>query len=141
VILVIDASVALKWFLDEEGSAQAAALPTRGDTLIAPDLIVPEVCNAAWKIVRRGLMHPEQQAAAVTRLPEILDVLVPTAPLAPRAAALSLLLDHPAYDCFYLALAEQRGATLITADRRLIQRLADTAWNQLVADLYTLPAE
>ena len=100
MIVVIDASVALKWFVNEDGSKEAEALLTRGDILIAPDLIMPEVCNAAWKMVRRGMMHQTQQIAAVTRLPSILDELVPTAPLAPRAAALSRLLDHPAYDCF-----------------------------------------
>ncbi|MGD0430583.1 MAG: type II toxin-antitoxin system VapC family toxin [Acetobacteraceae bacterium] len=96
---------------------------------------MPEVCNATWKLPRRGMMHSAQQIAAVTRLPMILDELVPTGPLAPRAAALSSLLDHPAYDCFYLALGEQRGGTLISADRRLIQRVAGTVWSAMVTDL------
>jgi predicted nucleic acid-binding protein len=107
----------------------------RGDVLIAPDLIIPEVCNAAWKGVRRGMMLASQQANAATRLPAILDELVPSAQLAPRAATLALQLDHAAYDCFYLALAEQRSGILISADRRLIQRLANTMWSGLAADL------
>lgn len=45
----------------------------------------------------------------------------PLRPLAPRAAALARELDHPVYDCFYLALAEAEGAALITADRRLVE--------------------
>jgi predicted nucleic acid-binding protein len=139
VIVVVDASVALKWFIDEDGSREAARLLAGGDGLIAPDLIMPEVCNATWKMVRRGIMREVQQIAAVTRIPSILDELVSTAGLAPRAAALSTLLDHPAYDCFYLALAEQRGTTLISADRRLTRRVADTIWGQMVTDLRTLP--
>ena len=135
MILVIDASVALKWFVNEEGSAEAASLLTRGDSLIAPDLIMPEVCNATWKMVRRDMMHPTQQIAAVTRLPSILDELVPTAALALRAVALSTLLNHPAYDCFYLALVEQRSGTFVSADRRLIQRVANTMWAAMVTDL------
>ena len=135
MIVVIDASVALKWFVEEDGSKAAETLLTRGDILIAPDLIMPEVCNATWKMVQRGLMHHTQQIAALTRLPSILDELVPTAALAPRAAALSRQLDHPAYDCFYLALGEQRDGTLISADRRLVQRVADTIWGGMVTDL------
>ena len=81
------------------------------------------------------MMHQTQQIAAVTRLPSILDELVPTAPLAPRAAALSRLLDHPAYDCFYLALGEQRDGTVISADRRLVLRVADTIWADMVTEL------
>jgi predicted nucleic acid-binding protein len=83
------------------------------------------------------MMRGTQQIAAVTWLPSILDELAPTGPLAPRAMAISAFLDHPAYDCFYLALAEQRGGTLISADRRLIQRVADTMWMEMVTDLRT----
>jgi predicted nucleic acid-binding protein len=134
VILVVDASVALKWFIDEDGSREAAALIASGDSLIAPDLIMPEICNAVWKLARRGAMHEAQKIAVVTRLPSILAELAPTGPLAPRALALSALLDHPAYDCFYLALAEQRNARLVSADRRLIARVAETTWRDLVMD-------
>jgi predicted nucleic acid-binding protein len=140
VIRVVDALVALKWFIEEDGSAQATGLLRSGDALIAPDLIVPEVCNAAWKALRVGLIHPSQQSAIAARLPSILDELAPTAPLAPRASALAQTLDHPAYGCFYLALAEQQAATLVTADRRLLGRLKGTIWEGLVTDLRGLPA-
>ncbi|MGE0226718.1 MAG: type II toxin-antitoxin system VapC family toxin [Acetobacteraceae bacterium] len=139
MIRVVDASVALKWFIEEDGTAQAVALLRSGDTLIAPDLIVPEVCNAAWKALRAGLIHPSQQSAIAARLPSALDSLVPTGSLAPRASALAQMLDHPAYDCFYLALAEQQAATLVTADRRLLGRLKDTMWAGLAEDLRTRP--
>jgi predicted nucleic acid-binding protein len=46
VIIVVDAGIALKWFIEEEGTAQAAALLIGQDMLIAPDLIVAEVANA-----------------------------------------------------------------------------------------------
>ncbi len=42
------------------------------------------------------------------------------------------------YDCFYLALAEQRGGVLVSADKRLLRRVADTAWAGLATDLYAL---
>lgn len=141
MILVVDASVALKWFVDEDGSKAASALLTRGDPLIAPDLIMAEICNGTWKLVRRGMMTPTQQFDAVTRLPLTLDELAPTGRLAPRAVALATLLDHPAYDCFYLALAEQRGGILVSADRRLIRRLVGTMWEHIVAEPRTLVVE
>jgi predicted nucleic acid-binding protein len=49
--------------------------------------------------------------------------LRPTASLAPRALELALNLDHPVYDCFYLALAEAETAQMVTADRHLERRL------------------
>jgi predicted nucleic acid-binding protein len=141
VILVVDASVAVKWLHDEAGSPEAGALLVSGDTLIAPDLIVPEVCNVIWKMARRGMMSRAQQMVAVMRLTTILDELAPTGPLATRAVAISSLLDHPASDCFYLALAEQRGGIVVSADRRLIQRVSGTPWKDLVTDPGALPSE
>jgi predicted nucleic acid-binding protein len=55
VSLVVDASVALKWFLTEEPQdAQALAIVQDGTTLIAPDFLIAEVCNAAWRSARLG---------------------------------------------------------------------------------------
>lgn len=132
---VVDASVALKWFVEEDGSPQAAELLARGEQLIAPDLIIAEACNAAWKAVRAGFMLAEQHDRLAARLPSVLDELVPSASLAARASVIARILDHPVYDCFYLALAEQRVARLVTADRRLLRRLAGTDWTDVVADL------
>lgn len=137
---VIDASVALKWFIEEGGSEQAAALVAGSELLIAPDLIIAEVCNAAWKAVRAGTMLPAQQDYAATRLPAVLDELVPLSSLAERAAEMSRILDHPAYDCFYLALAERRDAKLVTADRRLLGRVKSTEWEGLLMNLRNQPA-
>ena len=112
MILVVDASVALKWFVDERGSFEAGALLTRGDTLIAPDLIMPEICNGTWKLVRRGMMSEAQQIAAVTRLPSILDDLVPTKPLAGRAVVISSLLIIQRR-LFLSRVGEQRGGIVV----------------------------
>jgi predicted nucleic acid-binding protein len=141
VIAVIDASVALKWFIEEAGSAQASALLTGPHTLIAPDLIIANVANAGWKAVRPGGITQDQHDHATARLPLAFDHLIPLTSLAPRAVAISRALDHPVYDCFYLALAEDRHATLVTADGRLLNRLQDTQWAPLAVDLHTLPPE
>ncbi len=53
-MLVIDASVAIKWVLAEPDSATAEALLTSGARLMAPDLLVTEVVNAAWNAWCRG---------------------------------------------------------------------------------------
>jgi predicted nucleic acid-binding protein len=51
---------------------------------------------------------------------------------AARALAIASAIEHPAYDCFYLALAELRDTRMVTADRRLQSRLAATPWAGLV---------
>jgi predicted nucleic acid-binding protein len=63
------------------------------------------------------------------------EEFIPSHDLKDRALAVALELRHPAYDCFYVALAEQRGCQLVTADDRLIRRCAGTSFEQLVRAL------
>lgn len=114
--LVIDASVALKWVLDEPGGAEAEAL--LDEALIAPGLWLIEAANALWKRAGRGEISPDE---AAERLQALLNAPVAT----PRAeddlaSALSLSsqLAHPVYDCLYLALAIREDTQVVTADTR-----------------------
>lgn len=135
MICVLDASVALKCFVEEAGAAQARALLASDRLFLAPDLIVPEVCNAAWKKMRRGEIT-EQHAALIARaVPSLFERLLSCALISERAVELSALLDHPAYDCFYLAAAEREDARLITDDARLLTRLAGTDFHPLAEPL------
>jgi predicted nucleic acid-binding protein len=122
--LVVDASVAIKWFVEEPGANRARSLWENRSGLVAPDLLVPEVCSAMWRKVRLGQAVPDQAAEATHRLQTALIDLRPTAALATRAVALALELDHPVYDCFYLALAEFERNAMVTADQRLLARLS-----------------
>lgn len=64
---VIDASIAMKWLVEEEGTAQALALRGAYGKLIAPDLLVPECANVLWKKTKRGEVLP-QEARLMARL-------------------------------------------------------------------------
>ena len=124
--LVVDASVALKWFVSEDGSDLAVELLNSGEPLIAPDLVLAEVCNAAWKSLRRREIDRAQFDEVATDLTQVFQLLVPLDRLIRPAAALARELDHPVYDCFYLALAEAENVPLVTADRRLVAALGTT---------------
>ncbi len=123
MILVVDASVATKWFFVEPGDQLARELAEGKDVLIAPDLIVAEVCNTAWKKVSRAEASADQARAVTIELSKIFRELVSCAALVPRALDLALKLRHPAYDCFYLALAEFAKADLATADANLARKV------------------
>lgn len=118
--VVVDASVAFKRYVPEEDADLARDLVESGRPLIAPELILPEVANASWKLVRKGELSHAQHARIAQALPRPFEELVRLSVLLPRAAAISLSLDHPIYDCFYMALSEASGAPLATADRRLL---------------------
>ena len=133
--LVVDASVACKWFVAESDSDAAEALLASGQSLLAPDLIIAELCNVAWVKLRRGEIVSDQAAGMVDGLPALLDQIVSSAQLASHALNIANELDHPAYDCFYLAAAGQHGARMITDDRRLLSKVAGSVWAQRVIRL------
>ncbi len=126
--IVVDASVALKWLLPEPDSGTAERVMSAKGLLIAPTLLVAEACNAVWKRLRRREITTEHTDLVVTQLPQILDRLVADTLLAPAALRIAREIDHPVYDCFYLALAERENAPLVTADRRLVERVSGTPW-------------
>jgi predicted nucleic acid-binding protein len=114
--LVIDASVAIKWVIDEPGTNEALSLLRH--RLYAPDLLAAECANILWKKVRRKELSAEE-AELAARLLQRADIeLAPMRALLEPATRLAIALDHPAHDCTYLALAESMSCDLVTADRR-----------------------
>jgi predicted nucleic acid-binding protein len=127
--LIVDASVALKWYLsDEPHAAEARTILVAGEPLVAPDIVIAEVCNAAWRGVRARRIEQSQAEGIARSLPALFDVLVGGSALAERAVIIAGQLDHAVYDCFYLALAEARDTLLVTADSRLLRKLSNTTW-------------
>ena len=96
--LVLDASVAFKWFAQEDGTERALVLLERDEPVIAPDLIVAEVANAAWKSLRRRELTTLQFDRIVSDIAQPFSRLVPLNQLIRPAAALTRELDHPIYD-------------------------------------------
>ncbi len=122
--LVVDASVAIKWFVDEPGADRARSLGKRVPDWSHRTSWFRRYAALLWRKVRLGQAVPELAAEATLRLSAKLIDLRPTAIPASRAMMLALELDHPVYDCFYLALAESEQSAMLTADRRLLARLS-----------------
>jgi predicted nucleic acid-binding protein len=134
---VIDASIAVKWVVEETGSADALVLRQAG-RIIAPELLLAECANILWKKVRRReLSKPEAILAA--RLLQGADMeIVSTRSLLESATLIAIELDHPAYDCLYIALAAASGCRFITADDRLLRKLRQgrrNRWRSRVVSL------
>ena len=133
-LLVIDASVAIKFVIYEEGKAEADRLLDT-ETLCAPDLLIAECANILWKKTRRNELSPDEagKAADLLRLADI--ELVPMRRLTAEATRLSIELGHPAYDCFYLALARARECRFVTADLAFARKLSATQFCDVVMPL------
>jgi len=123
---VVDASVAMKWFVPEPHSAAAARLLDGDVALYAPDLIAPEFGNTVWKKVRRrelSIDEAEEILDAFTKLP--LETHR-SAALLTAALALAVDLDRSVYDCLYLATAVAEDCVLVTADAKFHSAVAAT---------------
>lgn len=114
---VVDASVAIKWVVQEPGSDRARSLAQA--RLEAPDLLPVECANILWKKVRIGDLAQREAADRLNLLLRAPVVLVGNRELLDSALRLSFELGHPVYDCLYLALALQRRFPLVTADEKL----------------------
>jgi predicted nucleic acid-binding protein len=114
--LVVDASIAMKWVLAESNSDLAQQIVPY--SLIAPDLLLIECGNAIWKHVELGEVDPAQVPEIWAILRAMPVQLVASDELVERALDMAMALQHPIYDCLYLALALDRGVRVVTADRR-----------------------
>jgi predicted nucleic acid-binding protein len=132
---VVDASVAVKWVIPEVLSDEADRLRAGDDEMLAPDVLLVEVANALWKKTASREISPVEADRAFALVNESGIDLRPTAPLLPRAMQVARRLNHPVYDCVYLALAEREHATFITADHRLLRRVSAGPLRIPVADL------
>ena len=117
---MIDASVAIKWVVEEDGTAQALAL-LRHAKLSAPDLLFAECANALWKKVRKNEFTRGEALVAAQLLESTEVELVSTRALLRAAAQIAIELNHPAYDRMYLALAMAHHIDFATADERFVQ--------------------
>ena len=115
---IIDASVAIKWFIDEPDSDRAVILLQH--PIAAPDLLAPECANVLWKKVARGELRTDEAEAIALALEGADITLHSTRPHLASATSIACALGRAAYDCFYLALAEKLQQSLVTADMRLV---------------------
>jgi predicted nucleic acid-binding protein len=139
MICVVDASVAMKWFLEEDLKTHAMWLLDNEGSFHAPDLIVPEVANAAWRKHRMGEISAAHAREIVGKVSSGIPILHAPEHFGGLALDIAMELAHPAYNCFYIACARLLGDVLITTDKRLLEAISGSSHGVLVRDLASLP--
>ena len=134
---VIDASIAVKWVVEEDGTPEALALRQKAK-LIAPELLVAECANILWKKFQRGELLKEEALLAARLLQGAEIELLPTRSLFEAATRMSIEIDHPAYDCLYLALAVEKNCQFVTADERFLRKLHQSRQHALRSRVISL---
>ena len=128
-LYVVDASVAIKWFLLENHSESALRLLTQPHTLHAPDLIFSELGNVLWKRVRRNEISKKEADAILEGLPTLNIQVQSSQALIPLALEIACGENRTVYDSLYLAAAIALQSPLITADARLFRALSKTPFS------------
>ena len=124
--LVVDASVAIKWYVPEVHSAAAARLLEGGNELLAPDLIFPEFGNILWKKRRMREIRETEARDILKALRTVPLEVYPSEPLLDAAFEIAISLDRSVYDSLYVALAESQDCRFVTADGKLHNALQNT---------------
>jgi predicted nucleic acid-binding protein len=116
--VVVDASVAVKWYVQEEHSVKAETLLNGSFDLNAPELICPEFGSIIWKKYRRGALTSAESRSTIKAFKNLTIRLYPHLYLLESAYVGAELTGQTVYDWSYLALAVSLNCALVTADEK-----------------------
>ncbi|HSB72166.1 MAG TPA: type II toxin-antitoxin system VapC family toxin [Candidatus Methylomirabilis sp.] len=141
VPLVVDASVAAKWIKPEVHSAHATQILRGPYTLLAPDLLWPEVGNILWKSVQRRELTTLEAHEGLRMLLRCPITVVPGRSLVAAALEMALQYRQTVYDALYVTLATTRECQLVTADSPLYAELKDTPLQERILWIEDVPSQ
>jgi predicted nucleic acid-binding protein len=128
--VVVDSSVAIKWFVVEPYAVEAHRIleeyQTGTVTLLAPDLLYAEVGNIVWKKHRFQGLAAEDAEAILAAFRLVHFVLTSNAVLLEAAYRLAVTHQRTVYDALYLALSLREQCPWVTADEKIVNALATT---------------
>ena len=140
---VLDASVLIKWFSNEEYTDRALKL--RDDflqgyaELVVPDLLLYEVSNA----LRYNPNYNENDVIeSVDSLYDMgINIIIPTGDVIKSAINLAFTHDVTLYDAFYAALAKEIDFTLITADAKFYRKTNNLGFIKFIDEIQVSPSD
>lgn len=123
---VVDASVAVKWFVPEIFEHEAGRLLEGGYELHAPDLILPEFSNIVWKKIRRDELTEAEGQRIITAFVRTSMRVHPHKQVIISAFTGAVMTGQTVYDWTYLSLALALSCEFVTADDRFYRALEAT---------------
>lgn len=139
-MIILDASVVVKWFSEEEYTEKALEIRERirsgEERVIVPDLLLYELANALkynpnFDVIDVG-------AALLSLFDMDLDIVTPLPEFINSAITIAFKYTITVYDAVYIALAKDLDFNFITADKRLSERVSDLDFVKFIGDLHVL---
>lgn len=128
---VLDASVAIKWYVPEIDDVAAKTLLAAEHDLHVPELFFPEFGNILWKKVQRGDLVEDEAREIAAEVKTVPLNIHRSYPFLEAALDLALAYQRTVYDAYYLALAVDLTSLFITADEKLYNALQKALGNQI----------
>ena len=130
-MLVVDDSIVVKAFIEEDGSPFARGVWSGGDVLVIPAHGFAEFGEVLARKCRAGEVSRIQVDAALAAAIRSL-ISVPIEPVAAKAVEIALDLGVSVYDALYVALCDSLRCPLVTADLRLVTKLRGSRFASLM---------
>lgn len=132
---VIDACVAIKWFLPEENHEKASAIFNQFNRFIAPDLFFIEIDSIITKKVRQKSIDTKSAYIIYNEIRNIPFEIISYKMISKMAFDLSSTLPISQYDACYLSVAIEYNQKVYTADRKFYRGMSNTPFKDYVIEL------
>lgn len=136
--VVVDSSVAIKWFVPQYNSTKAReildAYQDGNLTILAPDLIYAEVGNIIWKLHRFQGVSQADADAILNTFQAIEFEITPSSLLLSDAYHLAVAHQRTVYDSIYIALSLRRQCQLVTGDEKLVNAVSRSLPNVIAIE-------
>ncbi len=126
MIYVVDASVAVKWYVPESFEQNADRVLASGFELHAPELILPEFANIIWKKIRRGEISEAEGKRMLSAIVSVNWSLHSHQSVVRSAFTGAVETGQTVYDWTYLALAVALSCEFVTADEKFYRAIEQT---------------
>ena len=131
--LIVDSSVAIKWFIPEVLSAEAKQWRDATTDLHTLDFFFElEIASVLWKKIGRKEIGEVDSEAILNQLPLLPLMRHDDATVLKKSLTLANQTRRTVYDCLYLALAIDLNGRMLTADERFVNSLQGTPWQAYV---------
>lgn len=139
--VIVDASVVLKWYLDDEEYGQKAIrllakYISNELEILAPSLLEYEVINGLIIAQKRGRIKEEKIRTAIDGFVDLEIKLKNLSSYYPKVLYYCKIYNRSVYDASYMAMADEEGVALVTADEGLYNAVKkDLKWVKWLGDM------
>ncbi|MCX7044225.1 MAG: type II toxin-antitoxin system VapC family toxin [Candidatus Sumerlaeota bacterium] len=142
--LVVDSSIAIKWFVSEPNTAEARRIlesyQKGAIRLLAPDLIYSEVGNIVWKKWRIQQLSETDALDIITEFSRLGLETTPSSLLLRNAYYWATNCQRTVYDSMYVALSAQEQCPFVTADEKLYNAIREAYHDIFLAGNLVIPS-